>query len=246
MSTSMDQIVRLSPLTDARFGVHSANAVGITPTNLPEVLQFCEHNKIEFLIARCPVENLELVHQLETQGFLLMDTLVYYSRSLENPELPTFPQNPPVNLAKIEEREAIKQIAQAAFKDYIGHFHADPRLDRTACDAVYPDWAERSLLEQNQDSAVLVASIEDHPVGFLTLRKNSQFETEGPLFAVAPDAQSGGIGTALMIHALHWSKKKGAQRMIISTQINNLGSQKVWGRLGFQLAYAFYTFHKWF
>jgi hypothetical protein len=43
-----------------------------------------------------------------------------------------------------------------------------------------------------------------------------------------------------------WCASRGAARMMVSTQINNVAVQKVWARLGFEPNYAYYTFHKWF
>jgi GNAT superfamily N-acetyltransferase len=71
-------------------------------------------------------------------------------------------------------------------------------------------------------------------------------EADGGLFGVAPSARGKGIAQALMLGALEWCQTKGLRRMLISTQITNLASQKVWVRLGFEPSHAFYTFHKWF
>jgi hypothetical protein len=45
---------------------------------------------------------------------------------------------------------------------------------------------------------------------------------------------------------MRWCLEKGASRMLIPTQVNNMPSQKVWCRLGFEPSHAQYTFHKWF
>ena len=36
------------------------------------------------------------------------------------------------------------------------------------------------------------------------------------------------------------------ERLIVSTQINNYGVQRVWARLGFIHERSTYTFHKWY
>ena len=43
------------------------------------------------------------------------------------------------------------------FSGYLGHYHADPRLDRAKCDEVYLSWAERSCVDPSVASKVLVA-----------------------------------------------------------------------------------------
>jgi GNAT superfamily N-acetyltransferase len=66
------------------------------------------------------------------------------------------------------------------------------------------------------------------------------------LFAVAPEFQRRGICGALMIGSLEWCRAQRAKHMIISTQITNVSMQKVWSRVGFELSYSLYTFHRWF
>lgn len=49
-----------------------------------------------------------------------------------------------------------------------------------------------------------------------------------------------------MIHCLNWCAERGLEEMTISTQVNNLVSQKTWIRLGFEPVSSCYTFHRWF
>ncbi|MBZ0288565.1 MAG: GNAT family N-acetyltransferase, partial [Anaerolineae bacterium] len=63
---------------------------------------------------------------------------------------------------------------------------------------------------------------------------------------VDPALQGKGVGRGLMIGALLWFEARGIAKMLISTQVTNVASQKVWVRLGFEPSHAFYTFHKWF
>ena len=76
--------------------------------------------------------------------------------------------------------------------------------------------------------------------------QSGEEEGEGRLFAVSPEVQGQGISRSHMVQAMEWFLSRGARRMIISTQITNIGVQKVWVRLGLEPAYAYHTFHKWF
>jgi ribosomal protein S18 acetylase RimI-like enzyme len=69
---------------------------------------------------------------------------------------------------------------------------------------------------------------------------------EGLLFGVAPEGQGIGVGRSLMLNGLELCKKKQARRMLISTQVTNVAVQRVWCRVGFEPAYSYYTFHRWF
>jgi len=237
--------VHLSALDQERFGIRTARASDVGPDNLAALVDFCAANQVRFLIARCPASDLAAAQAMERNGFMLTDTLVYYTRNLT---LPIPANSSPVMVRPIRagEEEQVRVIAAESFKGYYGHYHADPRLDRDKCDAAYTSWAVRSCISRDVADEVLVAEREGALVGFATLRLNNPKEGEGVLFGVALEAQGLGIYLSFMIHSMEWFKSKGCTRQVVSTQITNIAVQRVWVRLGFKPKQAYYTFHKWF
>lgn len=234
-----------SQIDSERFGVRVARG-HILADNLSRVLDFCAGEKIDLLIARCATSDLVAAQNMEMNGFLLMDTLIYYRFDLSKRAIPEDKGQSLVRLLQPEDKEQIRIVAAAAFKGYMGHYHADRRLDRRRCDEAYTSWAERSCIPNTAADVVLVAEQNGKVAGFGTLRVNSPQEVEGLLFAVAPECQGRGVCRALMIRSLEWSRSRVAHRMVISTQITNVSMQKVWCRVGFEPSHSYYTFHKWF
>lgn len=239
-------IVRLSTLDEERFGIRTARASSVTLDNLPAILTFCRENRVIFLIARCLVDDLAATQAMEQTGFGLMDTLIYYAYDLDRKPIPTAQKEIHVRPVAVGEEEIIKQVAVESFRGYFGHYHADSRLDRVQCDAVYVTWAYRACVSRDVADVVLVAEHEGNIQGFVTLKVADADEADGGLFAVAPSARGTGLAQTLMARALEWCQMKSLRRMLISTQITNLASQKVWVRVGFEPSHAYYTFHKWF
>jgi GNAT superfamily N-acetyltransferase len=237
--------VNLSPLDTARWKVVTAKACGVSAESLPSALAYCREHGVGFLIARCSTRDLAAARAMGRAGFELMDTLVYFSRSIGSDTARDEGQVVVREVARGEER-AVKHVAAGAFAGYFGHYHADARLERSECDALYVDWAERSCVSRDVADGVLVATLAGEIVGFVTLRLNGDEEGEGLLFGVAPQAQRRGVSRSLMIGALRWFEARGRSRMLISTQITNVAVQKVWTRLGFEPSRSYYTFHKWF
>lgn len=235
----------LSALDRERFGVTTARVDGLTAEQLPDALDRSRAEGVTFLIARCAATDFRTVHALERAGFLLMDTLVYWGRDLRKTPLPPLDSDATIRPARADESAQVKALARDAFRGYFGHYHADERLDRAQCDETYASWAERSVLLRDVADAVLVAEQSGSLAGLITLRLNSPEEGEGVLFAVSPSAQRRGLSRALLAGALAWCAEQGASRMIISTQLVNVASQKAWARVGFEPDYAYYTFHKW-
>jgi len=239
------ETITFSEIDSQRFGVRVARA-HIVPENLSRVLRSCAEEKIDLLMARCATGDLATVQDMEAQGFRLMDTLLFYRFDLAKRAIPQDRGEFQVRGLQPGEQNQVRGIAAAAFKGYMGHYHADGRLDRRLCDEGYASWADNSCVSKSAADEVLVAKHDDKVVGFGTLRVNSPQEVEGLLYAVAPEWQGRSVGPSLMIHSLRWCCSQGAQRMIISTQVTNVSMQRVWCRVGFEPSHSYYTFHKWF
>jgi GNAT superfamily N-acetyltransferase len=239
-------IIALSTLDEERFGVKTAKSKNFTWHEIPEILAQCYQNHVQLLIARCPTLDLKTAQELEKQGFLLMDTLVYYEHNLHLKINITLNEKILIRTILPGEAETVRALAAEAFKGYRGHYHADAKLNIHQCDDVYTSWAYNSCISKDFANEVLVAVLEDKIVGFATLRVNDPNEGEGVLFSVSPAAQGLGIYRMFTESGLLWSIRQGMKRMIVSTQITNVAVQKVWARVGFYPTSSFYTFHKWF
>ncbi len=239
--------LRIPSLYEARFGVRVALLDAIHADILEAVMEHCRAERVRLLITRCATADLPSVHALESAGFHLMDTLVYYRRSLRiDVPLPLVEHSASVRSATKDDADRVEAIAAAAFGGYSSHFHADPRLDRAMCDAVYTSWARASVLSRDLADEVLVAEMNGTVAGFLTLKFASPETGEGPLIGVAPEFQGLGLGRVLMLKGLDWFQTRGATWMQMSTQVTNTRSQRVWVRLGFEPIHSLYTFHHWF
>lgn len=236
----------LSQIDYDRFGVVIAKAVHINSSNASEIEEFCRTNRVRMLIARCPSSEIDTVHLLQVKGYLLMDTLVYYSSDLQAHDLAHSTAIVQIRPATIADEVEICAVASESFRNYLGHYHADPRLHRKSCDEVYVSWARNAVLNPKVADIVLVATSTSMIQGFIAIRLNGAGTSEGVLNAVLPSVQGQGIYSALLEHAQKWSISQGMQRMIISTQLTNTRVQNVWTRHGFVMQHAQYTFHKWF
>jgi GNAT superfamily N-acetyltransferase len=238
--------VELSEVDEQRFGVRTAIARHVTVSDVDAILEFCVAHDVRLLIARSPATDLAAAQALESAGGRIMDTLVYYRRRLDTP-LPNDVGAINVRPVRREsEASTVAAVAAEAFGGYYGHYHADPRLPGSECDAAYVSWAERSVREPDVAAEVLVGELDGAIVGFATLRLNSPEEAEGVLFAVAVAAQGRGLYRSFMVRGIEWAAAAGAETMVVSTQVTNIAVQKVWVRVGFEPAYSSYTFHHWF
>ena len=239
-------LIEINDLETRRFGITCAKRINMEAA-LADVNAAARALDVKMISTRVDVSDLSQVHQLEADGYRLMDTLIYYRRDLERDweELATT-HGCILRPAQRQDAPAAGEVARAAFSGFFGHYHADPNLRSEDADAAYVDWAKNSMVPATDQAMALVATDKDQVVGFLTLRRNSATRFEVVLNAVHPTHQRCGIYTSLLSRGFSLAQEQGSSEMMISTQINNYPVQKVWGRLGMAPEQGYYTFHKWF
>jgi len=243
---SVSSHVFLSAIDKERFGIQTARAPRMTIETLTSVLDFCYAYSVKVLIARCDACDTKTAQAMESNGFFLTDTLLYYQCDMQ--AAPKMHVSPGVFVRPVccGEEEMIKNLAAESFRGYIGHYHTDPMLDRDKCDETYASWAYHSCSLGDFADQVLVAERNGSLAGFITLKINTPEEGQMVLSAIHPDAHGSGVYSALVSAAKRWCFQRGAKRITTSTQLPNMAVQKVWGRQEFWLTHAAYTFHKWF
>lgn len=235
----------ISDIDTERFGIITGRVIGLTSESLPSVLEFCRVKKVALLIARCDMSDLDAAQSMERQGFLLMDTLIYYSLDLTRQHVPADEGTVCVRPIHPEEEKGMIEVAKASFRDYIGHYHTDSRLEKNKCDEAYTDWARKAFVSRDAEN-FLAGEIEGRIVAFGVLRMNNPDEGEMFLGGIHPDFQGKGIYYSFLCKAMQWCLAKGGKRMIISTQLKNIPVQKVLIKFGFEISRGYYTYHKWF
>lgn len=241
-----DVPISLSAIDEERFGIKTAKVEKMGLQDIPDVMRFCEEYKVRLLLARCPTNDLPTVQELERKGFLLMDTLIYYSCNLRKNSPPEYVSEIKIRPFKPGEEKIIKSIAAEAFNSYIGHYHADSRLDKTKCNETYADWAYKSCLHKEVADQVFVAELKEKVIGFGTVRANSSDEGQYILAGILKPYQGMGTYRMILINCMKWCIARNIGTIITATQITNMAVQKVWIRLGFDPSLSYYTFHKWF
>jgi ribosomal protein S18 acetylase RimI-like enzyme len=238
--------VAQSPLEQERFGVRTARAETVTTASLPALLAFCAEQDVQLAIARVPTDDPAAVQALEATGFRLMDTLVTYVFDSERSALSGAGGSVLVRPATPDDRDAVVGLASSVFARYGGHYHADPRLDRAACDAVYTDWTERSLASRGPDREVFVAADDDAILGSIIMRVGDDGRGRVDLGAVAATARGRGVYPALLAAGVRWCIGRGMPVVAAPTQITNIAAQRAYTRFGFAIESSVYTLHKWF
>ena len=143
--SSVSSDVFISDIDKERFGIKTARVIGLTSDRLPSILDFCSKEQVTLLIASCNLADLDAAQAMEKEGFLLMDTLIYYNFDLTRQAVPDDNGVAHVRSVRIGDEEEMILVARESFRGYFGHYHADQRLDNNKCDEAYTDWARKAF-----------------------------------------------------------------------------------------------------
>jgi acetyltransferase (GNAT) family protein len=244
--------VAYSAIDTERFGVRTARAVAGRLEEWPRILSFCRQESIRLLIVRCATADIAIAQAIEDAGGRLMDTLLTYRADLAGADgiAATLRPDDHISVAPSRrqpgEQERIRKIAAEAFQSYLGHYHADTRLDQARCDAAYASWAANLLESRALADEILVAELDTVVCGFAALKRRDAENVEGILVGVAPWARRRGVLNSIIAAALGWSATAGARHFSVATLITNLPVQQQVVRFGFVPVHSTYTFHVWF
>jgi len=99
----------------------------------------------------------------------------------------------------------------------------------------YPIPAETLQNELAQRSGLLVASIDNEPIGYVGIKANSVTNTAWVMdLVVKEEMRRKGIGSALILAAQDWASQRDLLRMILETQSKNFPAIHLALKLGYE------------
>jgi ribosomal protein S18 acetylase RimI-like enzyme len=216
------------------------------------VSHFAERDA-DFLLCRAMPSDTTIIHALESNGFLLMDTVLNFLFDCRargsNGGRQHVPEGFAFRLATTSDAERLAAVAHSSFASHFGRFHADPRIGHTAATRIYQEWI-RSCANGWADW-IVVAMHGDRIAGYSAWKKPSALDQRHgirlghySIGAVHPDFFGRGLFTALT-HAGMEQLCSSADWIEAPTHIDNYAVQRGFLRLGWRIAGAQHSFHKW-
>jgi GNAT superfamily N-acetyltransferase len=235
--------IALSALDTARFGMRMARADDVVAEDRSALLGFTRANAIELVIARCSSDNIRARQMMSAIGGLELDTIIYLTCEVNDYKPLAYRPDISVRPAEAADRDFLDDAGRRCFDDYLGHYHADRRLDRKAATAIYGEWAS-SFVDRSPDRFGLVAWLGGTPVGFCGLTQTDD-QLEGVPFGSLPEYRRQGIFGTLLDSAFSYAGDHGIVGFNYSTQVLNIFIINRLIKCGFRLSAAKNTFHIW-
>ena len=204
----------------------------------------------------CKVQSNELAvaHALERRGFLLMDTLqdfVFdFSRApIEEINAPRRDKQLTIRRANPADLPALMAISEKAFGVYFGRYHADPQMPLGTPSKIYTEWVRSAF--RGWADWILVAKIGGKIAGYGLWRKAFEIEEKNSLSvahydlaAVDPEFRSRGLYRALALDGMGIARDF-ARYLIGPVHVSHHVVQHNLQKLGWRIAGARHSFHKW-
>lgn len=236
----------LSELDQSRFGVVTAKATARDLDEFDRIIEGCRSQKVEFLILRIDSVDLSVVQAAEKHGAFITDVLLYFEKTLTSEGTLILPESVRLRKAGPGDASSIGELASHVFKNYDGHYHADPRLSKDKADQVYSSWAEAACINPKVADEVLILEQKNEIIGFSALKIVAPQTFDCSLLGVSPSVRREGLFRSLLQASMQWGGSRGLTTMEYSTQLTNVPAQRGLCKAGFLPVKSCYTLHKWF
>ena len=206
--------------------------------SVDEMLVQSRNLGFEHLSVKVRAQDKALTNVFLSRGFALVDTQVEYEHSLSSIGLAQ--ENPSFTVRPIRDCDLDALVAIAGESFTSTRWHSDPSLSKSLCDNYYRQWLLSCARGYAQH--ILVGAYDDVPVSFMTLRVIG-IDGRIDLTAVEKSQRGRGFYKTMVNKSLIWARDNGLNRMLATTQIDNLGSRRTWCGEGFKPTCSWYVLH---
>ncbi len=233
-----------SLLDTERFGFKIAK-INTLDEPIEDLLNNLKINDYRLILSKVNALDIDLINELEENGFLLKDIQLTYKYEVNEPVPYKLPEDLIIREANLSDKKALYDIAINSFQKY-GHYAADPKLDSDKCKEIYGDWIVRSFEKKVADN-ILVAEVNGKVAGFLShkIYVNNFKYAAGGIGAVDPTYRNKDIFKAITISGLNWASENNCDWVEHNVLITNYPVNRSFSKLGFKISNSFITFHKW-
>lgn len=228
------------------FGIPIARLSGTTlrEEDLPAVTSWCRSRDIKCLYFLADPIDRDTLSAAHAGGFKFVDLRV----DLELPEAGfaaavwNAPEN--VRLAASSDASALQSMARRSHTNT--RFFKDARFSSGRAGDLYAEWIDVSLRDPRK-TVLVKESVSGQIDGYVACEMAPAGEAGRiGLIAVDVSCRQQGIASELVRAALIWSRSRGARKMDVTTQGDNISGLHLYTSAGFSPTAAAAWFHRWF
>jgi GNAT superfamily N-acetyltransferase len=224
------------------FGFAVLHVDAASPRALHDATARCRALGARVAYLQLAVDDLPMLDAATSLGFRLVDTRVEYEADETFTPWPAPDAIDALRAPSEHELEEVEELARRAA--FPSRFLRDEGFPREQAHDLYAQWVRAASRRQLSDLVVGFAA--GRPVGLATIRSGSDDVGLQELLVVDPAHQGRGLGRALLSATVSTLLTRGHVRVVIATQLANSAAIRSLERVGYRLASARHTLHRWF
>ncbi|MFA9488111.1 MULTISPECIES: dTDP-4-amino-4,6-dideoxy-D-galactose acyltransferase [unclassified Mannheimia] len=190
----------------------------------------------EIVQAKVAADDFAQIGQLQKQGFVFVEGELEFAL-----ELAKFSQNSTAcSQATMADLPELISLFGSAFPN--SRFRS-PYFSREENQRFYQTWIENAVKGEFDDICLMKRNELRQLQGAVTVRLLEGKQAKIGLLAVKPRFQQQGVGGKLLHTAIGWAKQQQAEKLIVSTQSNNLKAARLYQSAGANLQAVYYWFY---
>ncbi len=225
------------------FPIAKLSGVRLREADLPAIEKSCRLMGVKCLYFLADASWPETLEAAYKGGFMFVD--MRWDLELSVNEIGDGDSNPAgVRVAKEEEMSLFQEMARRLHSNT--RFFKDARFSRERAAELYAEWLRLSF-QGPKKTVLAVTTSSGRPAGYVACESG---ESEGTgrigLIGVDESARGHGLGTTLIRAAIAWLYSKGARRVRVATQADNIAAIRLYIAAGFSPAGVGTWFHRWY
>ena len=168
------------------------------------------------------------------------DPTVYWGISVRQEFPKEIPDYVTIKEAQVDDLQRVVSVLASSFSGYQSHWHFNPRTKHLDMVDAYTEWVANKIIQTNSTCYLLF--VESEAAGFALVERID--ETSDILLAgISEKFQSMGFYKHLLTRIESDAAKQDVQKLVISTQSQNVNVQKSWSRYGLEPLMTIHSVH---
>lgn len=201
-----------------------------------------ENSDFDLVIVRLPSPDRTFARELRRSSLdsWQADTLLYFTLDT----LTVAKGDEGLVLSRLDDAERLRSddVVSRVFDGYSNHYRSSSLFDRMDVVRGYQDWT-RAAAGRADHSVFICKDDFGTTLGIAVVDQTAPAVSEVLLAGVVPEGRGRGMYTKMLRLVVAEEVRRGASRLVISTQAANTGVMRAWCRLGFLPALSLDTLH---
>jgi ribosomal protein S18 acetylase RimI-like enzyme len=204
------------------------------------------YDKYEYILARVPAGKVDIVHKLEKEGFVFLETqlnIIKRVREIENESRFTKRLSKNIEYVKVEDQLVFESVMSKIDDDLFStdRISLDPMFNKSIANKRYKNWIKTEF--KKSSSEIHEIRYNSESIGFSMMRIEGEI-MHVLLAGLYSDFKGSGLGFTIINEPLKLAKEKNLKFVETNISSNNIGVYRLYMSYGFNIKRVNYVMRK--